>query len=71
MTLSAQCTGLRIEEILALYRGKIEFKRLCMKIEEAVVQGRIGPVKSEYSQDELPLDPSFQIRGSASSIELN
>ena len=59
MTLSAQCTGLRIEEILALYRGKIEFKRLCMKIEEAVVQGRIGPVKSEYSQDELPLDPSF------------
>ncbi|UWZ85823.1 hypothetical protein [Occallatibacter riparius] len=30
-----------------------------MKVEEAVVHGRIGPVKSEYSDDELPLDPSF------------
>jgi len=59
MTLSAQCTGLRIEEILVLNWEKIDFERLCMKIEEAVVHGRIGPVKSEYSQDELPLDPSF------------
>jgi hypothetical protein len=39
MTLSAQCTGLRIEEILALYRGKIEFKRLCMKIEKPWCRG--------------------------------
>src|ERR1035438_317724 len=59
MALSAQCTGLRVEEILVLNWAKIDFERLCMKIEEAVVHGRIGPVKSEYSQDELPLDPSF------------
>jgi len=59
MTLAAQCTGLRIEEILVLNWAKVDFERLCMKIEEAVVHGRIGPVKSEYSQDELPLDPSF------------
>ena len=30
-----------------------------MKVEEAVVHGRIGPVKSEYPEDEPPLDPEF------------
>jgi hypothetical protein len=29
-----------------------------MKIEEGVMHGRIGPVKTEYSKDELSLDPS-------------
>ncbi len=59
MTLTALCLGLRIEEILALDWKKIDFPRLCMKIDEAVVHGRIGPVKTEYSEDELPLDPEF------------
>lgn len=59
MAVSALCTGLRIEEILALDWAKIDFERLCMKIEEAVVHGRIGPVKTDYSEDELPLDPEF------------
>lgn len=27
--------------------------------EEAVVHGRLGPVKTEYSEDELPLDPEI------------
>jgi integrase len=57
MAFFALCTGLRIEEILALYWKKIDCLRLCMKVEEAVVHGRIGPVKTEYSEDELPLDP--------------
>lgn len=30
-----------------------------MKVEEAVAHGRIGPVKSEYTEDELPLDPGL------------
>jgi integrase len=30
-----------------------------MKVEEAAVHGRLGPVKIEYSDDELPLDPEF------------
>jgi len=30
-----------------------------MKVEEGVVNGRIGPVKTESSKDELPLDPEF------------
>ncbi|HXU17638.1 MAG TPA: hypothetical protein VN708_21055 [Terriglobales bacterium] len=52
-------TGMRIEEILALDWIKIHFDRLCMKVEEAAVHGRIGPVKTEYSEDELPIDPDF------------
>jgi integrase len=59
MALVALCTGMRVEELLALTWEAISFDRLCMKINEAVVNGRIGPVKSEYSEDELPLDPDF------------
>jgi hypothetical protein len=39
--------------------GGGKFERLCMKVKEGVVNGRIGPVKTEYSEDELPLDPDF------------
>lgn len=56
MAFFALCTGLRIEEILALDWKKIDFAHLCMKVEEAAVHGRLGPVKTEYSEDELPLD---------------
>ena len=59
MAFFALCTGLRIEEILALDWKKIDFSRLCMKVEEAAVHGRLGPVKTEYSEDELPLDPEI------------
>jgi integrase len=59
MSMVALCTGIRVEELLALQWPVIDFSRLCMKIEEGVVHGRIGPVKSEYSEDELPLDPDF------------
>jgi len=30
-----------------------------MKVKEGLVHGRIGPVKTEYSEDELPLGPDF------------
>jgi integrase len=59
MTLTDQCTGLRVDELLALNWHAIDFERLCMKVEEGVVNGWIGPVKTEYSEDELPLDPEF------------
>jgi integrase len=59
MSIVAQCTGIRVEELLALQWTAIDFNRLCMKIKEGVVHGRIGPVKSEYSDDELPLDPDL------------
>lgn len=59
MALVALCSGMRVEEVLALGWLAIDFDRLCMKVKEAVVHGRIGPVKTEYSEDELPLDPEF------------
>ncbi len=59
MLLVAQFTGLRVGELLALRWEAIDFERLCMKVKEGVVHGRIGPVKTEYSEDELPLDPDF------------
>jgi len=57
MSLVDISTGLRVSELLALNWAAISFDRLCMKIEEGVVHGRIGRVKTEYSKDELPFDP--------------
>jgi integrase len=59
MLLVDQCTGLRAGELLALRWDAVDFERLCMKVEEGVFNGRIGQVKTEYSEDELPLDPDF------------
>ncbi|MFP5277363.1 MAG: tyrosine-type recombinase/integrase [Acidobacteriota bacterium] len=55
----AQCTGLRVEEILALPWENIHFDTLSMLVDRAVVHGRLQRVKTEYSEDELPLDPDF------------
>jgi integrase len=59
MVLVAQCTGLRVEEILALPWENIHFDTLSMLVDRAVVHGRVQRVKTDYSEDELPLDPDF------------
>lgn len=59
MVVVAQCTGLRAEEVLALEWEDIDFETLSMKVTRAVVHGRIKTVKTDYSEDELPLDPGF------------
>jgi len=59
MVIVAQCTGLRAEEVLALEWQDIDFENLTMKVVRAVVHGRVKTVKTEYSEDELPLDPDF------------
>jgi integrase len=59
MVLVAQCTGLRVEEVLALPWENIHFDTLSMLVDRAVVHGRLQRVKTEYSEDELPLDPDF------------
>ena len=59
MVVVAQCTGLRAEEVLALEWQDIDFENLSMKVVRAVVHGRVKMVKTEYSEDELPLDPDF------------
>ena len=59
MVVVAQCTGLRAEEVLALEWEDIDFENLSMRVVRAVVHGRVKVVKTEYSEDELPLDPEF------------
>jgi integrase len=59
MVMVAQCTGLRAEEVLALEWPDIDFEILSMKVVRAVTHGRVKTVKTEYSEDELPLDPGF------------
>jgi integrase len=59
MVIVAQCTGLRAEEVLALEWPDIDFENLSMKVVRAVVHGRVETVKTEYTEDELPLDPDF------------
>lgn len=59
MVLVAQCTGLRISEILALKWGDVDLENLSMKVCRAVTRGVVDTVKTEYSEDELPLDSDF------------
>jgi len=59
MAIVAMCTGLRVSEILALRWEHIDFKTGAMLVQQGVVNGRIGKVKTEASHDEIPLDPVF------------
>jgi integrase len=59
MVIVAMCTGLRVSEVLALRWEHIDFKAGAMMVQQGVVNGRIGRVKTEASQDEVPLDPAF------------
>lgn len=59
MVVVAQCAGLRAEEVLALEWRDIDFENLSMRVVRAVVHGRVKIVKTEYSEDDLPLDLDF------------
>jgi integrase len=59
MVTTAMCTGLRVSEVFALRWEHIDFKTGAMLVQQGVVNGRIGKVKTEASHDEVPLDPSF------------
>jgi integrase len=59
MAIVAMCTGLRVSEVLALRWEHIDFEAGAMMVQQGVVNGRIGKVKTEASLDEVPLDPSF------------
>jgi integrase len=54
-----QCLGLRVSEILALQWRDINFAELTMRVTCAVVDGLVDEVKTEYSEDDLPLDPDL------------
>jgi integrase len=57
MVLLAGCTGLRISEVLGLRWHSVDFERLVMVVTEGYARSQTTKLKSEYSQDELPLDP--------------
>ena len=59
MVIVALCTGLRVSEVLALRWDHFDFLEGTLLVQQGVVNGRIGRVKTEASEDEIPLDPSF------------
>jgi integrase len=59
MVVVAQCLGLRVSEILVLKWSDFDFANLSLRVTRAVVHGRVDDVKTEYSEDDLPLDPDF------------
>lgn len=59
MVTVAMCTGMRVSEVLALRWEHINFETGEMLVQQGVVNGRIGRVKTEASNDYIPLDPAF------------
>ena len=59
MVIVAMCTGMRVSEILALRWEHINFETGEMLVQQGVVNERIGRVKTEASNDYIPLDPTF------------
>lgn len=59
MVIVAMCTGMRVSEVLALCWEHIDFEAGVMLVQQGVVNGRIGKVKTEASNDYIPLDPTF------------
>src|SRR5664279_2800877 len=59
MVIVAMCTGMRVTEVLALCWEHIDFEAGAMLVQQGVVNGRIGKVKTEASNDYIPLDPAF------------
>jgi len=49
----------RAGEILALRWSRIDFDGQQMTVKVKAVNGRVGRVKTECSEDDLPLDPDF------------
>ena len=59
MVLIAQCLGLRVSEIAALQWDDFDFDRNQLLVQRSFVDGRMDEVKTEYSQDYVPLHPSL------------
>ena len=47
MVIVAMCTGMRVSEVLALRWEHIDFKAGALLVQQGVVNGRIGKVKTE------------------------
>lgn len=56
---TCMCLGLRLSEVLALKWMDIDWKNLVIYVRRGIVAGRLGDVKTEYSDAEAPLDPDL------------
>jgi len=59
MVLIAASLGLRVSEILGLQWGDVDWERLEIKIQRAIVLAKIGKVKTPKSKSVMPLDPEL------------
>jgi integrase len=59
MVIVAQCLGLRVSELLGLKWKDVNFEKLTLSVRRSVVNAEVDEVKTDFSQDELPLDPDF------------
>ena len=59
MALIALCFGLRISEILGLCWTDFDFGRKIVLVQRSSVGKRLNKLKTEYSQDEVPLERGF------------
>jgi integrase len=59
MVIVAMCNGRRVSEVLALCWEHIDFEAGAMLVQQGVVNGRIGKVKTEASNDYIALDSGF------------
>ena len=50
---------MRVNEVLALKWSDFDFDYLTLEVVRGVVHGRVSNVKTECSEDDLPLDPAF------------
>ena len=55
----AQCLGLRVSEIAALRWDDFDFDKNQLLVQRSFVDGRTDEVKTEYSQDYVPLHSSL------------
>lgn len=59
MVYIAQCLGLRVSEIAALQWDDFDFDKNQLLVQRSFVSGRVDEVKTEYSQDYVPLHASL------------
>lgn len=59
MVIVAQCLGLRVSEIAALQWDDFDFEKNQLLVQRSIVNGNVDDVKTEYSQDYVPLHPSL------------
>lgn len=59
MVLIAQCTGLRVSEIVGLQWKDFNFNDHTLLVQRGVVHGRVGDAKTEYSKAKIPVDSAL------------